>query len=229
MSATAEFIIGTEVTCDDGVCGELRRVIVDPIGRVVTHLVVEPPHRVKLGHLVPVDLVDTTAAGLRLRCTLAQFNMLEDAEETRFLQGANGQWGYSQEEMLSLPYFGLGVGTLGVGGMGLGGLGMGALAQEVSYDKVPIGQVEVRRGEHVHATDGPIGRVQGLVVDPNDHHVTHVLLEEGHLWGHKRWRCDSTPALLALTGIKSPAAAARAPAAFMQSAAPSASTTPAGR
>ena len=188
MSASTEFIIGTEVTCTDGVCGELRRVVVDPIAWVVTHLVVEPPHRIKLGRLVPVDLVDTTGEGLALRCTLAQFGMLEDAEETRYLQGANGQWGYSQEEMLSLPYFGLGVGTLGVGGMGLGGLGMGALAQEVNYDRLPTGQVEIRRGEHVHATDGPIGRVQGLVVDPSDHHVTHVLLEEGHLWVQQRGR-----------------------------------------
>jgi hypothetical protein len=24
------------------------------------------------------------------------------------------------------------------------------------------------------------------VVDPADHHVTHVLLDEGHLWGKKR-------------------------------------------
>jgi len=38
----------------------------------------------------------------------------------------------------------------------------------------------------VHATDGAIGRVRGLVVDPRDHHVTHVLLDEGHLWGKKR-------------------------------------------
>jgi hypothetical protein len=28
--------------------------------------------------------------------------------------------------------------------------------------------------------------VKGLVVDPHDHCVTHVLLEEGHLWGKKR-------------------------------------------
>jgi hypothetical protein len=36
------------------------------------------------------------------------------------------------------------------------------------------------------AGDGDIGKVAGLVVDPSDHHVTHVLLDEGHLWGHKR-------------------------------------------
>jgi hypothetical protein len=51
---------------------------------------------------------------------------------------------------------------------------------------VPVGEVEVRRGDYVHAIDGAIGRVQGLVVDPSDHHMTHVLLDEGHLWGKKR-------------------------------------------
>ena len=56
----------------------------------------------------------------------------------------------------------------------------------VTTDRVPLGEVEVRRGEHVSATDGEIGRVRGLVIDPGDHCVTHVLLDEGHLWGQKR-------------------------------------------
>jgi sporulation protein YlmC with PRC-barrel domain len=80
--------------------------------------------------------------------------------------------------MLSLPYYGLGISSTG--------MGMDAGPQSVTYDRVPVGEVEVRRGEHVHATDGPIGQVQGLAIDPSDHHVTHVLLDEGHLWGKKR-------------------------------------------
>jgi uncharacterized protein YrrD len=55
----------------------------------------------------------------------------------------------------------------------------------VFHDRVPDGEVEVRRGAHVAATDGDIGAVRGLVIDPHDHHVTHFLLEEGHLWGRK--------------------------------------------
>jgi hypothetical protein len=58
--------------------------------------------------------------------------------------------------------------------------------QVTSYEHVPAGDVQVRRGEHVHAIDGLIGRVQGLVVHPGDHRVTHVLLDEGHLWGLKQ-------------------------------------------
>jgi hypothetical protein len=175
MSDATEFTIGSEVACSDGVCGELTRVVVDPIAPAVTHLVVEPRHRLGLGRLVPVDLVESAAGEVRLRCTTSQFAALEDAEEARFLPGAIGNWGYAREQMLMQPLFGLGI-----------GIGMDAGPQPVIYGRVPAGEVEVERGEHVHAKDGPIGQVQGLVVDPNDHHVTHVLLDEGHLWGKKR-------------------------------------------
>ncbi|MDA8265889.1 MAG: PRC-barrel domain-containing protein [Actinomycetota bacterium] len=178
MSETTEFTIGSDVSCSDGACGELRRVVVDPIARALTHLVVEAKHRQGMGHLVPVDLVSSAGAEIHLRCTVAQFEALDDAEETQFLPGASEQWGYGQDQMLSHPYYGL-----GMGGMGMG---MGVGPQPIIFDRVPVGEVEVRRGEHVQATDGPIGKVQGLVVDPSDHHVTHVLLDEGHLWGKKR-------------------------------------------
>jgi sporulation protein YlmC with PRC-barrel domain len=51
---------------------------------------------------------------------------------------------------------------------------------------LPPGEVGIRRGEAVHASDGEIGKVEGLVVDTAQGHVTHVLLQEGHIWGRKR-------------------------------------------
>jgi sporulation protein YlmC with PRC-barrel domain len=60
-----------------------------------------------------------------------------------------------------------------------------------------MGEITVRRDEPVHATDGEIGRVQGLIIDPGDHHVTHVLLQEGHLWGRK----DVAIPMSAITGV----------------------------
>jgi len=65
------------------------------------------------------------------------------------------------------------------------GLGLGNVSQPVVVDTVPLGEVAIRRGDPVHATDGDIGKVQGLVINPADRHVTHVLLQEGHLWGRK--------------------------------------------
>ena len=58
-------------------------------------------------------------------------------------------------------------------------------AQAATHACVPEGDVEVRRGEPVYATDGEIGQIQGLVIDPASCHVTHILLEEGHLWGRR--------------------------------------------
>jgi len=182
VSEATQFTIGSDVSCSDGTCGQLRRVVVDPIARTLTHLVVEAKHRQGTGHLVPIDLVASTDTEIHLRCTKAQFEALENAEETQFLPGAGGQWGYGQDQMLSQPYYGLG----GMGMMGGMGMGMGMGPQPITFERVPAGEVEVRRGEHVHATDGPIGKVQGLVIDPSDHQVTHVLLDEGHLWGKKQ-------------------------------------------
>ena len=38
----------------------------------------------------------------------------------------------------------------------------------------------------MHAVDGQIGQVEGFMVNPADDKVTHILLEEGHLWGRKQ-------------------------------------------
>jgi sporulation protein YlmC with PRC-barrel domain len=181
MTDTTGFTIGDEASCTDGVCGEISRVVVDPVAQAVTHLVVEPKHRVGMGRLVPLDLVDAESGDIRLRCTIAEFEKLDAAEETQFLPGAGGYGSYGAGQALSWPYYGLGGGRMGAGM----GLGMETVAQPITYDTVPLGEVAVRRGEHVHATDGAIGRVQGLVINPADHHVTHVLLQEGHLWGRK--------------------------------------------
>ena len=184
QSTTTEFTIGAEVRCSDRACGKVSRVIVDPVARALTHLVVEPKHGRGPGRLVPLALVDTTTGDVELSCTEAQFEKLDVAEETRFLQGASGYAGYSQGQALSWPYYGMGMGGMGMmGGMGLGMAG--SVPQAVTIDTVPAGEVDVHRGDHVQATDGDIGRVQGLVIDPRDHHVTHVLLQEGHLWGRK--------------------------------------------
>lgn len=193
MSGTAQYAIGAEVTCADGVCGDLTRVVVDPVARALTHLVVEPKHRQGQARLVPIAMVQETDGAIRLACGAAEFDALEYAEETHFLpdagelgaSGASGepveQLGYSSGQVLAWPYYGLG----GMGGMGMGGMGLGnpPMPMAVIEDRVPPGEVEVRRGEPVHASDGSIGRVQGLVIDPADHRVTHVLLQEGHLWG----------------------------------------------
>jgi hypothetical protein len=209
--AETPFVIGAEASCTDGPCGVVARIIVDPVARAITHLVVEPKHRHKHGRLVPVSLVETVpGGGIRLNCTKAEFEKLDPAEETQFLpaSGWPGSLGYGSEQALSWRYYGLvsgpgpgmgshpgtepphlaGTSSDSSAGTGLdssAGAGRAYAERAVTYDSVPLGEVEVSHGDRVHATDGEIGRVEGLVIDAGSHGVTHVLLQEGHPWGRK--------------------------------------------
>jgi sporulation protein YlmC with PRC-barrel domain len=189
VEETTQFTIGAKATCSDGDCGEVTRVVIDPIAEEVTHLVVEPRHPEGQGRLVPLSLIDADASEVRIGCTLAEFARLDPAEETQFVPGPAPYPPYEPQQVLAWPYYGLGIGSgLGLGsGLAMGGIGMGdgPVSQAVTYDTVPLGEVTVRRGEPVLASDGEIGRVQGLVIDSASRHVTHVLLQEGHLWGRK--------------------------------------------
>ena len=97
MERTTQLMIGAIASCTDGVCGEVSRVVVDPVARAVTHLVVEPTGRQGLGRLVPLDLVDATDGEVRLGCTLAEFEHLDAAEETQFVPGTRGYAAYGPD------------------------------------------------------------------------------------------------------------------------------------
>lgn len=181
MTTVTQLILGDQASCEGQSCGVVRRLIVDPVAETVTHLVIDPKHGSRHGRVVPLDLCEVTPRGVELRCSTAAFEDLPAAEETEFLPAEDG---YTSEEALTWPYYSHASGASGASG-GLGGGGGEKAYRAVTHDTVPLGEVAVRRGDHVSATDGDIGSVQGLVLDRASHQVTHVLLREGHLWGRK--------------------------------------------
>ncbi|MDA8316819.1 MAG: PRC-barrel domain-containing protein [Actinomycetota bacterium] len=178
-------MIGSVVSCEDGECGELERVLVAPGTDVVTHLVVEPTHRKGKGRLVPIDLVETAVTrAVRLRCTLAQFDELDPAEAEVIRGGIAVDWeSQAAEQQVMERYWGSG--NPGLEGPERPTTGMRVEQRAVGEDRIPDDAGEISQGQHVHAIDGPIGRVDGVVADAKDHRMTYVLLEEGHLWGRR--------------------------------------------
>ena len=171
----ATLVIGSDAVCSDGYRGEVLAVVIDPAARTVTHIVVEPKGRLGLARLVPLDLVDEEPGQIRLRCTEAEFKNLDAAEETL----AEFVPGYPVLVQLLPP------GWRGAGGPTVEGDTIPRIPEEETIDIVPPGEVEERRGAHVHATDGEIGQVHALRIDPASRRVTHVLVKEGHLWARK--------------------------------------------
>ena len=170
------FTIGAEASCTDGVCGEVSRVVLDLAAWTVTHLVVKPKDE-RPARLVALDLIDATAGEIRLRCTLSAFCKLGRAEKTEFVPGTGDYSRHGPGNTARPNFVQAGTESVGVSGR---------LPQTFTYDTLPPGEVAVRRGDHVHATDGDTGQIQGVFMNPGSDHVTHVLLQKGHLWGRKQ-------------------------------------------
>ena len=164
-------VLGSSAVCSDGFQGEVLAVVVDPKAGTATHLVVEPKGRSGLARLVPLDLADATSGEIRLRCTEAEFAGLDPAEETL----AEFALGYQAPIQLLPP------GWRGTDEQPVEGGTIARIPEKETIDVVPPGEVEERRGDHVHASDGDIGQVRGLRIDPGSRQVTHVLAREGHL------------------------------------------------
>jgi sporulation protein YlmC with PRC-barrel domain len=173
--------IGADASCTDGACGQVSRIIVNPVTRQVTNLAVDPKHRTGPGRLVPVDLIDATTGQIRLRCALAEFQALPPAQEAQSVRDLDSTGHAHAPKKVQWV-------VVGTPDSGVGVFARPAAPeapQQAWVDSVPSGAVDIRRELTVCAADGEIGQVQGLVVEPGGHQVTHVLLQKGHMGGRK--------------------------------------------
>jgi hypothetical protein len=180
---TTKFTIGARVHGQDGVDGRLVWVVADRARNpwVITQLVVEPAHRTGLGRFVPLNLVTGVDAGsgdITLNCTADEFEQLESAEETQYAPGSGAYPLFGPTQFLAAPYY--------TSDVSIEGDEVPFTAATVTADAPLPNEDDVAvHAVPVEATDGRIGEVEGLVIDPGTHQVTHVLLRRGHLWGRK--------------------------------------------
>ena len=177
--------LGTGIRSSDGqVVGKLADVVIDPVRKRLTHLVVEPNDGGGESRLVSIELAEAGGGGkeISLRCTADEVNRLPNIEEFAYLRIGQApvtdpDWDVGVTRMLALPYFE----SAGFAGYA------GPLEQDVGviYDRIPKGEVEFGRSSSVVAADGRyVGDVDGFLVDDDDH-ITHLVLERGHLWGRR--------------------------------------------
>ena len=176
-------VIGSEArTADDKLSGYVKSVVVDRGSRSVTHLVVEPKGREGLARLVPLDEhVDADEGKLLLGYTEAEFMSLAAAEEILADVDQSGPvelvaegWRPADDEPAV--------------DASRTASDRAIFTSEADLVSVLLpAEEEERLGDHVHATDGEIGQLRALWVDPGTHQVTHVhvQLREGHAWRHK--------------------------------------------
>jgi sporulation protein YlmC with PRC-barrel domain len=172
-----EIPLQAQVECTDGVCGRSVYVLINPVTDQVTHLVVKEDSSPNTEYIVPVDVVSKTIAGtIQMSCSKAELEKMDPFIKTTFI-----------EEQVSNREFGYGSGRYGMGSYYY----MPFVTPEISvqvpveHQQIPMGELAVRRGTRVEATDGYVGHVDEFVINPENGRITHLVMREGHLWGQK--------------------------------------------
>jgi sporulation protein YlmC with PRC-barrel domain len=159
--------VNAEVHCADGPCGRSTYIILNPMTRRVTHLVVKEKRFPHTEYLVPIDyVVEATSQLIRLRCARHELVTFEAFIEAEFVSSNFPE--YAGDPYMTWPYVIPEAETL-----------------PVEHERIPPGELAIRRGARVEATDGHAGRVDEFLVDPTNGYITHLVLREGHLWGQK--------------------------------------------
>jgi sporulation protein YlmC with PRC-barrel domain len=161
--------LNVDVQCIERVCGKSTYVIINPANKRVTHVVVREQQFPHGEYLVSVDLIlESTPERILLRCSGKELETLDPFIETEYVEGDLAELEYGEDAYWMWPY---------------------ALPESdvipLEYERIPPGELAIRRGAHVRATDGRVGRVDEFLIDPTNEHITHLVLREGHLWGQK--------------------------------------------
>ena len=172
-----EIPLNAQVECTGGVCGHSVCVLITPVIDQVTHLVVKEDSSPNTEYIVPIDIISATIADtIQLRCSKAELEKMNPFIKTTYIE----------EKVLNR--------NLADGG-GMHGMGsiyyMPYVTPEttvqvpVEHLQIPPGELAVQRGTRVEAMDGYVGKVDEFVVNPENGHITHLVMREGHPWGQK--------------------------------------------
>jgi sporulation protein YlmC with PRC-barrel domain len=158
--------LNAKVYCRDGLCGQSKELVMDRNTEKVTHLVLKRNHFSQDEILVPVELVvETTPHLIRLRCTQDKLAELQPFLKPEVIEETIPHY-------VPDPYL------------------MPVEIPEIKWvtvnrEAIPPGEIAVRQGARVEATDGQVGHLDEFLMDPATERVTHLVLREGHLWGQR--------------------------------------------
>ncbi len=158
------------VFCTDGIAGFCTQVIVNPTTLQMTHLVVqegEPPHAERL---VPLSCITSTDDhGVNLDCTRRELGLMDPLVEQTHIQVEVPDYRGSAEAFL-------------VGNQIFHETTTMVMAEE----NIPPDEITVDSYTWVEATDGQVGYVDQLEVEPESGHITALVMRAGPPWEEKR-------------------------------------------
>ena len=168
--------LGQPVHCTDGVFGELGDIVIDPQRRTVTHLVVEPHHQHQQARLVPMSLIAIDGDVVTVDLDSDHLRQLQRVANRDFIKlgerpDVGDDWDIGTEDLVSMPFWDFENGIVMTPYDNL---------IDVSYDRIPKGDCEIRRQSDVLTSDDRIvGDVEGFLADED--HLVAVIVRSGRI------------------------------------------------
>jgi hypothetical protein len=177
--STSTIPVGARVYCTDGYGGILTQLVIDPVARRLTHVVVQDGALQGFDHLVPVERIGRAARDrVILDCTQAELSTFEPFTETHYIRSGAKDF---YEVYAFYPYAEFEAENIAV-----------------VDEHIPRGELTIRRGARVEANDGEAGTVAEFVVDRASAAISHIVVQRGDLFG-KQERADRHCALGAIS------------------------------
>ena len=181
-----EIPLDVVVVCVDGECGKSSHVIIERNSQKVTHFVVKVGNLLDSHkYLVSVDrVVRTTPKSVALDCTKKELMAMPSFTQMQFFNPITSRYealsDFSDEAIASRNSY-----LMWSDSSMVADTGTDLFSVPIEEELIPEGEIAIHRGASVEATDGHIGKVEEFLIDPSDRHITHLVLEKGHLW-HKK-------------------------------------------
>ncbi len=176
-----EFRIGCHIIDKNGTrLGKLTHVVVDPATKEVAEIVLGESGILGRDAIVPVGAVTSAEHdAIHLELTKDQIGNLKDFVLSHFVEPegydpGSAAWG-------SGALIAQGVGPVGAAS-GMEGLAYTPIVE--SEEQIPEGDVDIRPGTEVWASDGKIGHVDDVLVDGETKRVRAFLVKEGFVFHH---------------------------------------------
>lgn len=161
-----------QVYCSDGLYGRSTRVVLNPIDRRVTQLVVKEERQPQTERMLPFKyVVETTADEIHLNCTKENASRAQSFEIFRYVPllaaGPDAYLTWSFGYMADYNFL------------------RNQDKFPIKHTAIPQGELAVYRNARVKAINGTVGRLREFLVDTADGQITHLVLREGHIWGQE--------------------------------------------
>ena len=174
-----ELPVDAKAICQDGDAGHVTDVIVDPVARTVTHIVISESTLGGREFLVPLDkVIDSSITEVHLAFTRAELAHFPEFTTTRFVSASSPE----AQPVIAARQMEMWTTTYGYEPMYLPYVEGTDEPVPIVEPRIPAGEVDFARGAHVQSSDGEyVGDVEAFVIRPEDASITHVVVRSGSM------------------------------------------------